>query len=120
MYQIGHCFVDLDQMKEFDKTPPSDEEKIWTIAKGETEILIQCNGVRVLSMNFTEKGDTEDCDKTWRPGVTKIRFSSKDTASLCHRKLRTCSFVSNTHQPGPKLIPETVLPILPGAVVTLY
>ena len=121
-YNVGHCLINFDRMIEFDEPPPSTREKLWTITKRETQLLIQCNGVRVLTLEFN-KAETDDCEEKWRPGVIRIRFSSRDTASRRYRIVRTCSFESNHGDksvPAPKYKPGTLLPILAGAVVTLH
>ena len=121
-YLVGQCFVDLVTMKLFDKLPPPETEKIWTIAKSDTQLSIQCSGIQVLKMNFNGSQNF-DCERKWSPNIRKIRFSDRDTVSRCFRTVNTCSFESNDldkSMPAPKLKPDTLLPILPGDVVTLY
>ena len=122
-YHVGQCFVNLVTMKLFDNPPPSKTGKIWTITKSDTQLLIQCSGIQVLTMDFNS-APNGDCERKWPSIIRKIRFSDKDTVSRCFRTVSTCSFEPENGdisvQPSPKLIPETVLPILPGAIVTLY
>ncbi|KAL5270894.1 hypothetical protein ACHWQZ_G001530 [Mnemiopsis leidyi] len=121
-YLIGHCSSkDLETMTEFDELPPSDrDDLIWTIFKSNTQLLIRCNGALVLTLAFNDSS-IGDCRERWHKQFKKIRFSTRDTASKCYRKIRTCSFKPNVGDTAhPKLVPGTVLPILAGAIVTLY
>ena len=122
-YHIGLCFRTLGMMKEFDEAPNLDKNggmTTWTVVKSGTQLLIQCNGERVLTMDF-EKSDVGDCMEKWNKRVESIRFSMGDTASRKHKSVPTCIFEPSFRGiSAPKLITETVLPIRPGEVVTLY
>ena len=61
--------------------PPVEVDKIWTITKTETAIIITCNNVEVLNLVFADNPD-DDCETRWGGDVVEqIKFSSYDTAS---------------------------------------
>ena len=122
VYTLGHCFSSLIDTKQFDVTPPPSygNSMIWSIFKDETQLLIVCNGVHVLTQDF-ENVANNDCSKNWSPKIDKIRISNTDTASKCYRTIKECRFdPKDVSSPRPKLRPGTILPIEPGKDVTLY
>ena len=65
--------------------PPVVVDKIWTITKTETALIITCNGVEVVNDLFADSSNS-DCDPTWGKDVEQILFSSpQDTASDFYR-----------------------------------
>ena len=73
--------------------PPVEDEKIWTISKTETHLIISCNGVEVLNARFASyTGWGGACSNTWAGDVVEeIIFTSSDTASDFYRSLRMYS-----------------------------
>jgi hypothetical protein len=51
--------------------PPGEVEKIWTIAKTETAIIITCNGVEVLNYLFADSS-MSDCVPRWDGDVVDM------------------------------------------------
>ena len=80
-FQIGWC----NYYKDFPVQPPVKVEKIWTIAKTETAIIIVCNNVEVLNFVFTD-GVLDECVTKWsRDIVEHFKFNSNDKASDFYR-----------------------------------
>ena len=81
-YYIGSCSTDLTDLP---VQPPVEVDKIWTITKTETAIIITCNNVEVLNFLFANGSDS--CVPRWGGDVVeKIKFSSSwDTASDFYR-----------------------------------
>ena len=78
-YYIGYCTTDWTDLP---VQPPVEVDKIWTITKTETAIIITCNNVEVLNYLFANGSDSR-CNQTWGGDVVEeIRFSGDfDTAS---------------------------------------
>ena len=79
-YWLSYCTTSYTNLP---VTPPSANEKVWRITITRTagvRVVIHCNEVEVLNTLVSEA----TCD-TWSTGwnkdVTKIEFSSSDTAS---------------------------------------
>nr|AFK75450.1 putative secretory peptide-40 [Pleurobrachia bachei] len=81
-YDISSCtsdFLDLPVQ------PPVEVEKIWTITKTETALIIKCNGVEVLNYLFADSSNSK-CITRWGVDVVEqIRFKQNDTASDFYR-----------------------------------
>eukprot|EP00116_Pleurobrachia_bachei_P004428 sb/3464690/ len=79
-YYIRYCtggssYIDLPTQ------PPVDVDKIWTIAKTETALIITCNDVEVLNYLFTDSSDSRCFPTLGGDVVEQIKFNSGDTAS---------------------------------------
>eukprot|EP00116_Pleurobrachia_bachei_P001031 sb/3461293/ len=62
--------------------PPVEVDKIWTITKTKTALIIMCNGVEVLNYLFADSGESRCVPKWGGDVVEEIVFdSSSDTAS---------------------------------------
>ena len=68
-YLVRSCTSGYNQ---FPISPPTEPTKIWTISKSFTDLKIDCNGVRVLEINFAGHGST--CNNKWSQDVAKIAF----------------------------------------------
>ena len=79
---------------DFPTTPPSEENKVWTITKTSTALLVDCNGVEVLNLVYSDY--SEECATAWSNEVDRIMFyPSADTASdEYHLELTSSGFVS--------------------------
>ncbi|KAL5249499.1 hypothetical protein ACHWQZ_G018378 [Mnemiopsis leidyi] len=96
-YYVHHCYVKTIwyELVAFPTTPPAEKNKIWTFTKSSTDLAIDCNGVRVLDLNF-EKHSRAECATKWSQDVAKIVFYSKpgeennDNASDMYRMIPTC------------------------------
>ena len=91
-YHVHHCTNDDYDYEEFQNAPPHEPNKIWTISKSSTDLSIDCNGVRVLDLNFASAVGSKCSDK-WSQDVAKMWFwmeddSEQDTASDAYRKLQ--------------------------------
>ena len=93
-YLVGLCSeTGYKANKEFQNPSPEEKNKIWTISKTSTHLVIQVNGVEVLNFEFAT-APLLSCATQWGQDVTKIVFwssdnSDDDTASDEYRKLRT-------------------------------
>eukprot|EP00116_Pleurobrachia_bachei_P002407 sb/3462669/ len=77
-YYIGSC---INSYTNLPVQPPVEVDKIWTITKTETAIIITCNGVEVLNYLFTDSS-AGSCATEWGGDVVEeIRFGTGDTAS---------------------------------------
>ena len=91
---VEHC---TDDDYEFDFAGaelPTEPNKIWTFRKSSTDLTIDCNGVRVLNLNFASASlsSEELCHSHWSQDVAKMYFwmiddGEQDTASDAYRKL---------------------------------
>ena len=85
-YRIQPCVTDLTS---FPTTPPSEQDKTWTITKSSTSIKIECNGMEVAKVVYSDY--PEDCATAWSNDVSKIMFYpdgyDSDTASDEYRQL---------------------------------
>ena len=75
-YWISFC---KDEYILFPTTPPTDQDKIWSILRTETSLKVECNGVSVL------EHDTSICATYWRKEVKQIIFHTSDTAPEQYR-----------------------------------
>ena len=79
---INFCTVDYPDLP---VQPPKQAEKVWTISKTESAIIITCNGVEVLNYLFADSS-ISDCVPRWGGDVVeRIVFRSYDTASEFYR-----------------------------------
>eukprot|EP00116_Pleurobrachia_bachei_P013957 sb/3474219/ len=76
--------------KDLPVKPPVIAEKIWTITKTETTLIIRCNNVEVLNYLFADSFDTQCVTKFGGDVVGKIRFWKTDTASDFYRAVPDC------------------------------
>ena len=98
-------------------TAPNEKEKIWTLTKTSTNLMIDCNGVKVIDFNFRTAG----CATTWSQDVAKIVFWSNggtfdDTASDEYRRASSCDSLPDV--PHLEIISGT-LPVNKGTEVTV-
>ena len=82
-YYIGSC---SNSWADLPVQPPVEVDKIWTITKTETAIIITCNNVEVLNYLLADSSNS-NCVTNWGGDVVeKIKFSSDwDTASDFYR-----------------------------------
>ena len=82
-YRIKHC---IGSYTDLPVQPPVEVEKIWTIIKTETAIIITCNNVEVVSYLFADSSES-NCATKWDGDIVeKIRFSGLyDTSSDFYR-----------------------------------
>lgn len=73
---------------------PNEQNKIWTLIKTSGDLIIECNGKKVLDLAFKEA----NCDKKWSKYIAKIVFwspgepTADDNASDEYRAApRTCA-----------------------------
>ena len=89
-YWVKHC-QDWQDIT----TLPSEQNKIWTFTKTSTNLIIDCNGVKVITINF--KAANSKCATKWSQDVVKIAFwksgyTTDDTASDEYRMApKTCT-----------------------------
>ena len=77
-FAISHCTTGWTDLPE---QPQADVDKIWTITKTETSIIISCYSVDVLNYQFADSSDS-DCVAKWGGNVVdQIMFKDDDTAS---------------------------------------
>ena len=83
-YWIDYCTSSWSQLL---IEPPVDVDKIWTITKTETSLIITCNGVEVVNYLFADSSRISECVPRWVGDVVEqIKFSSDyDTASDLYR-----------------------------------
>ena len=92
LYWVGKCTSNSYQPF---TTTPSEQEKIWTITKTSTNLIVHCNGVEVLDFEFASSSRSE-CVEKWSTDVSKVAFwddggDERDTASDEYRmKPTTC------------------------------
>ena len=84
-YTVSSC---TSSYRQFPVTPPTEPNKIWTISKSFTDLTIDCNGVKVVTINF-DSDSRPMCKKKWSQDVAKFAFwgtsYDKDTASDGYR-----------------------------------
>ena len=99
-YLVGLCSATGYKAKnKFQNPPPVELNKIWTISKTSTHLVIQVNGVEVLNFEFAT-AKLSNCATQWGQDVTKIVFwktneSDDDTASDEYRELPSIQGKSN-------------------------
>nr|AFK75449.1 putative secretory peptide-39 [Pleurobrachia bachei] len=77
-YMIGYC---TGSWTDLPVQPPVEVDKIWTITKTETALIITCNDVEVLNYLFVDSSRSE-CVPMWGGDVVEgIMFRSWDSAS---------------------------------------
>ena len=83
-YSIGYCTGTYWRV--LPVQPPVEVDKMWTITKTHTALIITCNGVEVLNYLFADSSDS-DCVPQWDGDVVeRIAFSGQlDTASDFYR-----------------------------------
>ena len=95
-YEIGHCHAGPTEI-----TLPHGIERIWTISKSRTSLILHCNGVEISNYEFSESEMT-DCANIWSPQTEDAfqfginRWNVQDTASDFYRsypgtKIMKCS-----------------------------
>eukprot|EP00116_Pleurobrachia_bachei_P016676 sb/3476938/ len=74
-------YVGHDAYEDLPVQPPVKVDKIWTITKTKTALVITCNNVEVLNLVFADSSSTY-CVSRWGDDVVEqIKFPSSDTAS---------------------------------------
>ena len=69
----------------FPTTPPSEQDKVWTLRRNSTALTIECNDVEVVEVIYSDYGDT--CVSVWSTDIAKIMFyPNLDTASDEYRE----------------------------------
>lgn len=114
-YWIKHCY-------KYRNLPPvsSEEKKIWTFTKTSTNLIIDCNGQRVMDIEFGSV--SQFCATRWSQDVAKIAFykggdADDDTASDEYRIApQTCTALPDTANLE---IDSGTLPVEQGAKVTV-
>ena len=93
-FYVGHCTGDNHEFNFAGAELPTEPNKIWTFKKSSTDLTIDCNGVRVLNLNFASASlsGSEKCLEKWKQDVVKMYFwmiddGEQDTASDAYRKL---------------------------------
>ena len=94
-YSIADCSSLTNKI--FPTTPTSDVNKVWRITLTKTlvtsdgtksitlVIQLHCNEVEVLNVELSDKECKSDWSTNWNRDVTKIEFTSFDTASDFYR-----------------------------------
>eukprot|EP00116_Pleurobrachia_bachei_P006753 sb/3467015/ len=86
-YYMGYC-TDWTTLP---VQPPVEVDKIWTITKAKTALIITCNNVEVLNYLFAGSSISDCVTKFGGGDVGKIEFSSSyDTASDFYRAAPEC------------------------------
>ena len=60
-------------------TVPSDQNKVWEITRSKKKIIITCNGVKLIDLEY--KNGLPDCQETWNKNDKEVQFLSSDSAS---------------------------------------
>ena len=111
-YWVKHCTGPTTQT-----TITADQDKVWTVTKTPTNLIVNCNGAKFFDLEFTLGGAT--CASKWSQDVAKIAFWADggvddDTASDQYRKIPTCSSLPD----GARLEIDTdVLPVNQGTTI---
>ena len=91
-YQFGYC-ADWTYLP---VQPPEEMDKIWTITKTETALIIICNEVEVLNYLFADSSDSR-CGTEWGRDVEKIMFDKEsDKASDFYRAGKSLDLIRYT------------------------
>ena len=78
-YRIAYCIYGWTDLP---VEPPAEVDKIWTITKTETALIITCNEVEVLNFLFADISSMSICVSRWGGSVVEqIEFGNFDTAS---------------------------------------
>ena len=64
--------------------PPVEVDKLWTITKTETALIITCNDVEVLNYLFADSSKS-NCVTQWDRDVEQIMYHDGDKASDFYR-----------------------------------
>ena len=93
-YLLGSCMEHNSYKANtlFQNEPPIEQNKIWTISKTSTHLLVNVNGVMVLNFEFATAQLTYSCQTNWIKDVNRIVFwgagdADDDTASDQYREL---------------------------------
>ena len=82
-YFLRYC---TDEKTKLPVQPPEERNKIWTIKKTKTALIITCNNVEVLNYRFDGSSFGNDCVRRWDGDVVEeIEFSKLDDASHFYR-----------------------------------
>ena len=82
-YQIGSCITSWTDLP---VQAPVEVDKIWTLAKTKTAIIITCNNVEVLNYLFEDSSENNCVTRLGGDVVEEIEFhGSQDTASDFYR-----------------------------------
>ena len=83
-YYIGYCQSQIDLPEQ----PPDEVDKIWTIAKTDTALIITCNGVEVLNYLFADSSGSA-CAPKWGGDVVE-QIITNGAAADFYRAGKTC------------------------------
>ena len=76
-FKVWPCINDFTA---FPIATPLDKDKVWTIIKTFRALKIECNGVGVLEVVYSDY--SEECSAVWRKELGRIMFQPNlDTAS---------------------------------------
>ena len=121
-YYVHHCYDSQEWvLVRFPTPPPAEKNKIWTITKTFTNLVIDCNGVRVLNLNFKQHFRPK-CASKWSQDVARIVFFNNgegdedDNASDMYRIIPKCDSLPNIAHLGNK---SGKLPVNQGTEVTV-
>ena len=81
-YAINDCFGGYTDLP---MQPPVEADKIWTITKTETALIITCNDVEVVNYLFADSSNSNCAAKWGGDVVEQIKFHSVDKASDFYR-----------------------------------
>ena len=119
-YRVYHCD---QEMKQFPEDPPDTAEKTWTITKASTKLFVDCNGIRLLSLDFKLIPSFE-CSQTWSRVADEIVFPNvedaitpADTASIEYRIIPYCNSLPDAD--GLESPLPDVLPVIQATVITV-
>ena len=101
-FYVDYCTDDVYEFDFAGAELPTESAKIWTFRKSSTDLTIDCNGVRVLNLNFASASisSQESCHEQWSQDVAKMYFwmiddGEQDTASDAYRKLEVTGQSTN-------------------------
>jgi len=80
-YKISSC---VTSETSFSTTLPSEQEKIWTITKTDTALIIMCNGIEVVEVIYANYEDA--CANAWNDVAKILFYPGNDTASDEYRQ----------------------------------
>ena len=88
-YSLADCSSHTNKI--FPTTPTSDVNKVWSITLTKSTsadtrrititVVIHCNEVEVLNVELSDTVCNSDLSANWNGDVTKMKFTSSDTAS---------------------------------------
>eukprot|EP00116_Pleurobrachia_bachei_P009338 sb/3469600/ len=88
-FKIDRCIGDFTDLP---VQPPVEMDKIWTIVKAETALIITCNDVEVLNYLFADSSNSKCVEVVGGNVVNVISFIKHDTASNFYRAAKCPAF----------------------------